>query len=84
MASLPNSTYLKALIAAIDGDARVPVEIRNECHRLMQAIDANNATFLAQEQISSTLRTAMYVSVAYAETTTTRAEGGSTRQAAYG
>lgn len=42
----PNSTYLKALISAIDGDARVPVEIRNECHRLMQAIDANNATWI--------------------------------------
>jgi len=24
----------------------VPVEIRNECHRLMQAIDANDATWI--------------------------------------
>jgi hypothetical protein len=47
MMNLPNSTYLKALIAAIDGDARVPVEIRNECHRLMQAIDANNAMWIS-------------------------------------
>jgi hypothetical protein len=47
MGNLPNSTYLKALIAAIDGDARVPVEIRNECHRLMQAIDANNAMWIS-------------------------------------
>ncbi|HEY7292976.1 MAG TPA: hypothetical protein VH583_24270 [Vicinamibacterales bacterium] len=39
----PNSTYLKALIAVIDGNAAIPVDIRNECHRLMQAIDANNA-----------------------------------------
>ena len=36
------STYLKALIAAIDGDPKVPRAIRNECHRLMQAIDGNN------------------------------------------
>jgi hypothetical protein len=43
----PNSTYLKALIAAIDGDANVPVEIRNECHRLMQAIDGNNAAWIS-------------------------------------
>ncbi|HEV3057828.1 MAG TPA: hypothetical protein VGY48_06245 [Vicinamibacterales bacterium] len=43
----PNSTYLKALIAAIDGDANVPVEIRNECHRLMQAIDGNNAASIS-------------------------------------
>jgi hypothetical protein len=35
------------LIAAIDGDARIPVEIRNECHRLMQAIDANNAMWIS-------------------------------------
>jgi hypothetical protein len=47
MGNLPNSTYLKALIAAIDSDARVPVEIRNECHRLMQAIDANNAMWIS-------------------------------------
>ena len=47
MASLPSSTYLKALIAAIDGDASVPVAIRNECHRLMQAIDANNALWIS-------------------------------------
>jgi hypothetical protein len=47
MGNLPNSTYLKALIAAIDGDTRVPVEIRNECHRLMQAIDANNAMWIS-------------------------------------
>jgi hypothetical protein len=38
----PTSTYLKALIAAIDGDPNVPRAIRNECHRLMQAIDGNN------------------------------------------
>jgi len=42
----PNSTYLKALISAINGSGRVPVEIRNECHRLMQAIDANDATWI--------------------------------------
>jgi hypothetical protein len=47
MANLPSSTYLKALIAAIDSDARVPVQIRNECHRLMQAIDANNALWIS-------------------------------------
>jgi hypothetical protein len=47
MTNPPNSTYLKALIAAIDGDAGVPVEIRNECHRLMQAIDANNAMWIS-------------------------------------
>jgi hypothetical protein len=47
MGNLPNSTYLKALIAAIDGDVRVPVGIRNECHRLMQAIDANNAMWIS-------------------------------------
>jgi hypothetical protein len=45
--SLPSSTYLKALIAAIDGEAHVPVEIRNECHRLLQAIDANNAMWIS-------------------------------------
>jgi hypothetical protein len=43
MTSLPTSAYLRALIAAIDGDDTVPLEIRNECHRLMQAIDANDA-----------------------------------------
>lgn len=47
MGNLPTSTYLKSLIAAIDGNARVPVQIRNECHRLMQAIDANNAMWIS-------------------------------------
>jgi len=42
----PSSTYLKALIAAIDGNTAIPVEIRNECHRLMQAIDANHAPLI--------------------------------------
>ena len=45
--SLPTSRYLKALIAAIDGDPHVPREIRNECHRLMQAIDGNNAVWIS-------------------------------------
>jgi hypothetical protein len=44
--SLPTSKYLKALIAAIDGDTHAPRAIRNECHRLMQAIDANNAVWI--------------------------------------
>ncbi|HEV2985465.1 MAG TPA: hypothetical protein VGX46_13820 [Vicinamibacterales bacterium] len=38
----PSSHYLRALIAAIHSDSSVPREIRNECHRLMQAIDAND------------------------------------------
>ncbi len=45
--SLPTSRYLKALIAAIDGDPKVPRAIRNECHRLMQAIDGNNAVWIS-------------------------------------
>src|SRR5262245_60406047 len=44
----PTSAYLQALIAAIDGDADVSREIRNECHRLMQAIDANNAHWITE------------------------------------
>lgn len=44
----PSSAYLKALIAAIDGDTHVSREIRNECHRLMQAIDANNAYWITE------------------------------------
>jgi hypothetical protein len=44
--ALPTSTYLKALIAAIDGDPSAPRQIRNECHRLMQAIDGNNAVWI--------------------------------------
>ena len=38
----PTSAYLRALIAAIDGNPDTPRPIRNECHRLMQAIDGNN------------------------------------------
>ena len=38
----PTSAYLRALIAAIDGNPKTPRVIRNECHRLMQAIDGNN------------------------------------------
>ena len=38
----PTSAYLRALIAAIDGNPETPRPIRNECHRLMQAIDGNN------------------------------------------
>jgi len=45
---LPASKYLKALIAAIDGDPNVPRQIRNECHRLMQAIDGNNAVWISE------------------------------------
>jgi hypothetical protein len=41
--TLPNSAYLRAVIATIDGNPGVRPEIRNECHRLMQAIDANDA-----------------------------------------
>jgi len=44
----PTSTYLKALIAAIDGDGNVPRSIRNECHRLMQAIDGNNLQSISE------------------------------------
>jgi len=45
--ALPTSGYLKTLIAAIDGEPNVPRAIRNECHRLMQAIDGNNAAAIA-------------------------------------
>ena len=44
----PTSTYLKTLIAAIDGDPGVPRAIRNECHRLMQAIDGNNLESISE------------------------------------
>jgi hypothetical protein len=44
--ALPTSKYLKALIAAIDGHPEAPRQIRNECHRLMQAIDGNNAVWI--------------------------------------
>ena len=40
--SFPSSGYLRALVAAINGNPQAPREIRNECHRLMQAIDGNN------------------------------------------
>jgi hypothetical protein len=40
--TLPSSAYLRALIATIDGHPSAPRSIRNECHRLMQAIDGNN------------------------------------------
>jgi hypothetical protein len=46
--ALPTSKYLKALIAAIDGNPNVPRQIRNECHRLMQAIDGNNAVWISE------------------------------------
>jgi hypothetical protein len=46
--ALPTSKYLKALIAAIDGHPNVPRQIRNECHRLMQAIDGNNAVWISE------------------------------------
>ena len=42
----PSNTYLKALISAINSGGRVPIDIRNECHRLMQAIDANDAAWI--------------------------------------
>jgi hypothetical protein len=45
--TLPTSAYLRALIASIHGDPGMPLEIRNECHRLMQAIDANDAALIA-------------------------------------
>ena len=46
--TLPTSAYLRALIAAIDGEPTVPRDIRNECHRLMQAIDANDAAGIVE------------------------------------
>jgi hypothetical protein len=45
---LPTSRYLKALIAAIDSRPDAPRQIRNECHRLMQAIDGNNAVWISE------------------------------------
>ena len=38
----PDANYLRSLIGALVGDPQTPVSLRNECHRLMLAIDRND------------------------------------------
>jgi hypothetical protein len=38
----PGAASLRALIFALSGDDTVPIDVRNECHLLMMAIDRND------------------------------------------
>ena len=43
----PGASKLRTLILAISGDEAVHIDIRNECHLLMMAIDRNDLTAVA-------------------------------------
>ena len=43
---LPNADHLRALMLKVINDARAPVSVRNQCHRLMVAIERNNQTLV--------------------------------------
>ncbi len=44
----PTAAYLQQLIRAMIGDETVPLSIRNECHRLMMAIDRNDQSLIIE------------------------------------
>ena len=41
-------TYLKALVKALSAGESVPAALRNECHRLMMAIDGNKLALIEE------------------------------------
>jgi hypothetical protein len=45
---LPNADQLRAFVIAVTGDERAPASIRNACHRLMIAIERNDARLVEQ------------------------------------
>ncbi len=44
----PSATYLRHLIRRLIGDATTPLTIRNECHNVMLAINANDLTAITE------------------------------------
>lgn len=40
--------YLKRLVRALSGGVAVPTALRNECHRLMMAIDGNQLALIEE------------------------------------
>ena len=53
----PSAAYLRQLIRRLTGDATTPLTIRNECHNLMLAINANELTEIT-ERLACLLRLA--------------------------
>lgn len=53
----PSAAYLRYLIRRLTRDATTPLTIRNECHDLMLAINANNLTEIT-ERLACLLRLA--------------------------
>jgi hypothetical protein len=45
---LPTPERLRSFIVAVVDDARAPAAVRNQCHRLLFAIDANNHTLIEE------------------------------------
>ncbi len=41
-AAQPTAAYLQQLVRAVMADDAIPMAIRNECHKLMLAIDRND------------------------------------------
>jgi hypothetical protein len=44
----PGASDLRALIIALSGNDRIHIDIRNECHILMMAIDRNDLPAIAE------------------------------------
>jgi hypothetical protein len=44
----PGASDLRALIIALSGNDRIHIDIRNECHLLMIAIDRNDLPSIAE------------------------------------
>lgn len=45
---LPTADDLQRLIRSVTADEQTPLPIRNECHRLMLAIHANDPTLILE------------------------------------
>ncbi len=47
-AARPTATYLQRLVQALVGNEKIPLPIRNECHKLMLAIDRNDWPLISE------------------------------------
>lgn len=45
---LPGSDTLRSLVFSVINDTRAPVSVRNQCHRLMIAIEKNDQALVAE------------------------------------
>jgi hypothetical protein len=43
-----DAAYLRRLVGALSSDEAVSTALRNECHRLMMAIDSNKLTLIEE------------------------------------